>query len=98
MATATINQARVDFRTTPEIKSLIEQAAAIYGTTVSEYIKATVVEKSREIIERNETRILSDRDRDVFLALLDSPAAPNQALLAAAAEFKNAIKGKALVS
>lgn len=98
MATATINQARVDFRTTPEIKSLIEQAAAIYGTTVSEYIKATVVEKSREIIERNETRILSDRDRDVFLALLDSPAAPNQALLAAAAEFKNAVKGKALVS
>ena len=98
MATATINQARVDFRTTPEIKSLIEQAAAIYGTTVSEYIKATVIEKSREIIERNETRILSDRDRDVFLALLDSPAAPNQALLAAAAEFKNAVKGKALVS
>ncbi|MCW3100590.1 MAG: hypothetical protein JWL77_6208, partial [Chthonomonadaceae bacterium] len=40
--TTTLTQARVDFRTTPEVKALIEQAAALYGMTVSEYIKATV--------------------------------------------------------
>jgi uncharacterized protein (DUF1778 family) len=95
--TATINRARVDFRTTPEIKALIEQAAALYGMTVSEYIKATVVEKSRQVIEHNETRILSDRDRDLFLSLLDAPAAPNAALLAAAADFRSAVKEKALI-
>jgi len=90
-------QARVDFRTTPEIKSMIEQAAAIYGMTVSEYIKATVVEKSRQIIAENETRVLSDRDRDLFLTLLDAPAAPNAALLAAASKFTSAIKDKELI-
>lgn len=97
MATAPMKQARVDFRTTPEVKSLIETAAAIYGMTVSEYIKATVVEKSRQVVEENTTRRLSDRDRDVFLSLLDAPAAPNEALLAAAADFRNAVKDKALI-
>jgi uncharacterized protein (DUF1778 family) len=97
MAKSTINQARVDFRTTPEVKSLIEQAAAIYGMTVSEYIKVTVVEKSRQVIAQNETRLLSDRDRDLFLGLLDAPAAPNAALRAAAADFKSAVKDKALI-
>jgi uncharacterized protein (DUF1778 family) len=95
--TTTLTQARVDFRTTPEVKALIEQAAALYGMTVSEYIKATVVEKSRQVIAQSETRLLSDRDRDLFLALLDAPAAPNAALLAAAVDFKNAVKDKALI-
>lgn len=95
--TTTLTQARVDFRTTPEVKALIEQAAALYGMTVSEYIKATVVEKSRQVIAQSEMRVLSDRDRDLFLALLDAPAAPNTALLAAAADFKNAVKDKALI-
>jgi uncharacterized protein (DUF1778 family) len=97
MATASSNQARVDFRTTPEVKSLIERAAAMNGMTVSEFIKATVVEKSREVIERHETRILSDRDRDVFLALLDSPSEPNEALRAAADRFRKAVEDKVLL-
>ena len=97
MATATINHARVDFRTTPEVKSLIEHAAALYGMTVSEYIKATIVEKSRQVIAQNETRILSDRDRDLFLSLMDTPTSPNAALLAAAADFGSAVKDKVLI-
>jgi uncharacterized protein (DUF1778 family) len=31
---------------------------------------------------------LSDRDRDVFLAILDNPPPPNEALLKAAAKYK----------
>lgn len=33
-------------------------------------------------------RVLSNRDRDIFLALLDADDEPNEALKAAAAEFK----------
>lgn len=94
---ATLAQSRVDFRTTPEVKSLIERAAAINGCTVSEFIKATVVEKSRQVIEGNETRVLTDRDRDTFLSLLDAPAGPNEALRAAAANFKKALENGSLV-
>ena len=87
----TTNQARIDFRASMEIKSLITRAAALNGMSVSEFIKSTVVEKSREVIERNERHVLSDRDRDIFLAVLDAPASPNPALLEAAAEFKRAV-------
>jgi uncharacterized protein (DUF1778 family) len=97
MSTLTAKQTRLDFRATPEIKSLIEQAAAISGMTVSDYAKSTLVEKSLEVVERNEARILSDRDRDIFLALLEKPAAPNAALLAAADDFKQAVREGSLL-
>lgn len=93
MATTTnpTNRARVDFRTTPEVKELIERAAAVNGNTVSDFITATVVERSRAIIAESETRVLSDRDRDYFLSLLDAPGVPNNALRSAAADFQQAV-------
>jgi uncharacterized protein (DUF1778 family) len=92
MATATATQARIDFRATNETKALIERAAALLGMTVSEYAKWVLTEKSHEIVRETETRVLSDRDRDRFLDLLDRPAAPNQALLNAADEFKATVQ------
>lgn len=97
VTTIQTGRARVDFRTTPEVKSLIERAAAINGNSVSDFITATVLERSREVIERNETRVISDRDRDIFLSLIDAPAAPNDALRAAAMDFKQAVKDGDLV-
>ena len=97
MPTAMDNQARVDFRTTQDVKALIARAAAINDMSVSEFIKLTVVEKSREVIAMNETRVLSDRDRDVFLTLLDAAAAPNPALRAAAGRYRKAVEDGALI-
>ena len=97
MSSIPVSQSRIDFRATPEVKSIIERAAAIYGVSVSEFIKSTILEKSREVIAQNETRVLSNRDRDRFLALLDAPAAPNDALRAAAADFKRAAQSRELI-
>jgi uncharacterized protein (DUF1778 family) len=90
-------QARIDFRTTPEVKSLIERAAAINGKSVSEFISSTVSATSREIIQQNELRVLTDRDRDILLSLLDAPAAPNGALRSAASSFHKAVSDGALI-
>ncbi len=50
--------------------------------------KAQVIPED-EVLFSEETRApLSDRDRDLFLALLDKPPEPNEALRRAAAEFK----------
>jgi uncharacterized protein (DUF1778 family) len=89
--TAVKEQARVDFRTTAEIKALMEQAAGIAGMTLSEYVKSAAVAQAHQTIVRHETRRLSDRDRDTFLSLLDAPAEPNEALRLAAADFKRAV-------
>lgn len=44
--------------------------------------------------ETNHNCILSDRDRDLFLSLIENPPEPNQALKLAMARFKNEYKGE----
>ena len=97
MHTQAINSTRIDFRTTADVKALIERAATLQGLAVSEYIKSVIVSKSHEIVEQHQTRRLSDRDRDRFLMLLDNPPEPNAALRAASVEFKTKVSTGSLV-
>jgi uncharacterized protein (DUF1778 family) len=88
----TINTDRIDFRITPNVKDLIERAASLQGMTTSEFIKSVVVPASQQVVQQHETRVLSDRDRDLFLLLLDNPPTPNEALKAAARRLKNQVR------
>ena len=45
-------------------------------------------------ITEEEHRSLSDRDRDIFLALLDNPPGPNEALKQAALRYQQIKKDK----
>ena len=73
--------ARINLRTSPEVKALIERAAALMGTTVSSFISQTMYETSQRVLAEQDTLTLSDRDRDTFLAALESPTKPTQALI-----------------
>ena len=85
MPTVTANSAadaaRINLRTSPEVKALIERAAALMGTTVSSYISQTMYETSQRVVAEQDTLTLSDRDRDAFLAALENPPKPTQALI-----------------
>ncbi len=48
--------------------------------------------------EKSFTRKLSDRDRDIFLKMLEDPSEPNEALKKAVAEYKKRIKEGTLIS
>jgi uncharacterized protein (DUF1778 family) len=87
-----MNQARIDFRTTTEIKSLIEKAATLRGMTVSDFATTVLLEKSQEVLQSSETTILTNRDRDIFLYLLDNHPTPNDKLLKATSRFKKAVE------
>jgi uncharacterized protein (DUF1778 family) len=50
--------------------------------------KAVVIAEDEVRFSEQSATPLSDRDRDAFLSLLDSPPAPNEALRAAAARQK----------
>ncbi|HKV41147.1 MAG TPA: DUF1778 domain-containing protein [Blastocatellia bacterium] len=80
--------ARLDFRLNPRVKSVIEQAAAVSGQTVSEFAVSALYRTAREVLEKEQSTRLSDRDRDIFLAALDSDAKPNEALKRAARKYK----------
>ena len=76
-----IESARINLRTSPEAKALIERAAAIMGSTVSSFMLQNAYEAARRLVAQQEVLTLSDRDRDAFISALESPAAPTQALV-----------------
>ena len=72
--------ARINLRTSAEAKALIERAAALMGTTVSSFMLQNAYEAAQRLVAQHEVITLSDRDRDVFLAALENPPEPTEAL------------------
>ena len=80
-------QARLAVRLSDEHKARIERAAATTGQTLNSFASSGLLRISDEILEKEEVRRLTDRDRDIFLALLEADGEPNEALKAAAKEY-----------
>lgn len=84
--------ARLNFRLPSDLKEVIEEAAASLGQSVSDFAVSTLVQQARSVIEQRNVTILSDRDRDRFMALLDDiEARPNAALVKAARRYKKGL-------
>ncbi len=83
MATAAEKSERAEFRMAPEQKALMERAAALAGETLSGFGVSAILEKARQVIAQHETISVSDRDRDLLLALLDAPPGPSEKLMQA---------------
>jgi uncharacterized protein (DUF1778 family) len=81
MATTT-ESARINLRTSPEAKALIEQAAALLGTTVSSFMLQNAYEAARRVVEGNDTLVLTRQAFEAFVASCEKPAEPAEALLA----------------
>lgn len=83
--------ARLNFRLPPDAKEKIERAAAASGLNVTDFAVHALTNFADEVLERHHTRVLSDRDRDIFLALLDADDEPNEALRSAFSAHKELI-------
>lgn len=73
--------ARINLRTSPEAKALIERAAAIMGATVSSFMLQNAYEAARRIVADKDTLMLSQEAFDAFVATCEHPAEPSQALV-----------------
>lgn len=78
-----VKSERVDLRLAPENKSLLQEAAMSLGVTVTEFIVDVAVDAAKAVRAERENQALSDRDRALFLEMLDSEAGPNPALRSA---------------
>lgn len=89
MSTDAANDARLNFRLPSVLKQTIEQAAALQGQTVSDFAVSILTSTARTLIEEHDRTVLSNRDRDRFVAILDDTnAKPNEALRNAARKYK----------
>ncbi len=87
----TTQSARLNFRLPPEIKERIENAALVSGVTVTDFAITALANTAEEVLEKHQTRVLSNRDRDIFLAMLEDDSEPNEALKKAVEEYKRRV-------
>jgi uncharacterized protein (DUF1778 family) len=79
---------RLEARVTPAQKDLIERAAALRGTSVTEFVVASAQEAATATIKDFDVLHLRDLAREVFINAVLNPPAPNEAARAAAARYK----------
>ena len=80
-------QAQLALSLSEDHKQRIEQAAALTGQTLDSFAATELVRRADEILENQEVRRLSNRDHDIFLALLDADPDLTEAAKNAAARF-----------
>ncbi|MBW3080020.1 DUF1778 domain-containing protein [Bifidobacterium saguinibicoloris] len=73
MATITQKSSRLDIRLTEEQRALIERAAALTGSTITQWTARHLIEAARRDIDEETTLRLDDASFDAFLAALEAP-------------------------
>jgi uncharacterized protein (DUF1778 family) len=83
---------RLEARVTAEQKRLIERAAEIRGTSVTDFVVNKLQEAATETIQQFDTLRLQDKDREVFFHALLNPPEPNDYAKAAVARYKEQVR------
>jgi uncharacterized protein (DUF1778 family) len=88
------NSARMNFRTKPRIKEIIQKAAALTGVDDSVFTMNAAYQSALKTIEAHENTSLTSLDHEAFFAALDKPPAPSAKLEAAFDRYRNTIVSK----
>jgi uncharacterized protein (DUF1778 family) len=79
---------RLEARVTAEQKRLIERAATLRGTTVTDFVVASAQDAAASTIKDFEVLHLRDQAREVFVHAVLNPPAPNDAARRAAERYR----------
>jgi uncharacterized protein (DUF1778 family) len=83
---------RLEARIAPEQKRLIERAAELRGTTVTEFVILSAQQEAARTIKDFEVLSLSQEAREVFVAAMLNPPPPSEALRAAARRYRKRMR------
>lgn len=90
MPASSSKQDRLEARLTPEQKELLQQAAAIEGTSLTDFVVRSAQRAAEQTVRGHAVLALTARESQAFVAALLEPSAPNAALRAAAEHYKQA--------
>jgi uncharacterized protein (DUF1778 family) len=83
---------RITARVSGSVRTTLEQAAELLGSTVNQFVVQTAYQEAQRIIERESVIRLSQRDARKVLSLLDNPPKRNQRLKEAVKAFKSSVR------
>jgi uncharacterized protein (DUF1778 family) len=75
-----LKDVRIDLRANTNEKNLLERAAELKHISLSSYILSSSLKQAQLDLIENETLILSNKDRDLVMSVLENPPEPNEAL------------------
>jgi uncharacterized protein (DUF1778 family) len=86
------DRGRITARVPQLIVQEVEEAAALVGVTVNQFIVQAASDRARTIIDTSTRIELSRRDAAFIANLLDAPTKPNADLVAALQRYKKAVQ------
>lgn len=89
-ASRRVRSERLETRVTAEQKTLIEQAAALQGRTVTDFVLSSVQDAARRAIADHQQIELSVRDSRAFVAALTKPRPINARLRETVRRYRKA--------
>ena len=75
-----LKDARIEFKTSKDIKILLQEVANSLGMDLSNFLISTAVQRAKEIQKEERVLMLSNQEWKNFQKLLDTPKKPTQAL------------------
>ncbi len=81
---------RFDIRLPASAKNLLQKAADINGSTLTALVLGAAMDKAREIMREHQLLALNTEDWNTFIAVLENPPEPNDALKQAWADYHKA--------
>jgi uncharacterized protein (DUF1778 family) len=83
---------RITARVTDNMRDALEQAAALLGATVNQFVVQTAYMEALRVIERESVIRLSQKDAHKILSLLDNPPKPNKRLKEAVKTYRGTVR------
>lgn len=80
--TRSVKDARVELKTSANLKALLREAAAAAGLDLSAFILNAAIERAESVLENQRSRQLSEQSWQQVNQLMAEPAAPTLALQA----------------
>ena len=83
---------RITARVTDDVRTTLEQAAELLGSTVNQFVVQTAYQEAQRVIERESVIRISQRDAHKIFSLLDHPPKATARLRAAVKAFKSSVR------
>lgn len=89
--------ARLEARVSPELKAIWQEAAALEGRSLTDFVVASVQAAAYAVLERHQKLVLGHQESQAFVQALLNPPEPNAALSQAADRYGTLVQSGELV-
>jgi uncharacterized protein (DUF1778 family) len=79
-STQNLRQARMEFKTTADMKELLGQAAALDGIDLTSFVLGSAIEKARRVLNEHASISLARQGQAALVQLLQTSQRPTKAM------------------